>query len=88
MQELAEADVPEIQRAHLGGAVLALKATGIDDIAAFAWLDAPPAEAAVRALEQLYALGAINDDAKCASIALCSRRCGGGPKSRTPMSHD
>lgn len=63
-EELAEHAVPEIQRSHLAAAVLQLKAMGIDNIMTFAWLDAPPAEAAVRALELLHAIGAINAHAR------------------------
>jgi HrpA-like RNA helicase len=66
-QALPEEEVPELQRTNLTQAVLQLKAIGIDSIMAFPFLDPPPAEAAVRALERHYALGAIHDDAKCAS---------------------
>jgi hypothetical protein len=66
LQALPEEEVPEIQRVHLAHAVLQLKAAGIDSIMTYPWLESPPAEAAVRALEQLYVLGAINEDAKCA----------------------
>ena len=46
------------------GAVLQLKALGIHNIMKFDFLNAPPAEAMIRALELLSALGALNDDAR------------------------
>jgi HrpA-like RNA helicase len=71
LQELSERNVPEIQRSHLAASILQLKATGIDNVMTFPWLDVPPAEAAVRGLEQLFALGALNEDAKCAPGLIC-----------------
>lgn len=41
--------------------VLLLKSLGIDDLIHFDFMDPPPAETLIRALEQLYALGALND---------------------------
>lgn len=58
--ELEETTQPEIQRVHLGNAVLLLKSLGIHDIIHFEFLDPPPSETLVLALEQLYALGALN----------------------------
>ena len=59
--ELDAQTVPEVQRTNLGSVVLLLKSLGIDDMIHFDFMDAPPAETLVRALEQLYALGALND---------------------------
>lgn len=59
-QELEDNTVPEIQRINLGNAVLMLKALGINDLLHFDFLDPPPHETLVLALEQLYALGALN----------------------------
>lgn len=58
--ELEDNTVPEIQRINLGNAVLMLKALGIHDLIHFDFLDPPPHETLVLALEQLYALGALN----------------------------
>ncbi|XP_070509212.1 pre-mRNA-splicing factor ATP-dependent RNA helicase DHX16 [Chironomus tepperi] len=58
--ELEDNTVPEIQRINLGNAVLMLKALGINDLLHFDFLDPPPTETLVLALEQLYALGALN----------------------------
>ena len=58
--ELEENTVPEIQRVNLGNVVLLLKSLGINDLIHFDFLDPPPHETLVLALEQLYALGALN----------------------------
>ncbi|XP_014219992.1 putative pre-mRNA-splicing factor ATP-dependent RNA helicase DHX16 [Copidosoma floridanum] len=58
--EMEENTVPEIQRINLGNAVLTLKALGINDLVHFDFLDPPPHETLILALEQLYALGALN----------------------------
>ena len=53
-----------MQRSELAGAVVQLKALGVDNMMSFDWLAAPPAEAMVRALELLHALGALGQDAR------------------------
>ena len=59
--ELEENTVPEIQRTNMGNVVLMLKSLGINDLLAFDFMDKPPPEMLMQALEQLYALGALND---------------------------
>ncbi|OKL60452.1 Pre-mRNA-splicing factor ATP-dependent RNA helicase-like protein cdc28 [Talaromyces atroroseus] len=59
--ELEENTTPEIQRTNLSSVILMLKALGIDQLLDFDFMDPPPAETIIRALEQLYALGALND---------------------------
>ncbi|KAG8937174.1 Cyclin-dependent kinase catalytic subunit [Tulasnella sp. 418] len=59
--ELDENTVPEIQRTNLGMVVLLLKSLGINDLIGFEFMDPPPGETLMRALELLYALGALND---------------------------
>jgi pre-mRNA-splicing factor ATP-dependent RNA helicase DHX16 len=59
--ELEDNTVPEIQRTNLGNVVLMLKSLGINDLIHFDFMDPPPAETLIRSLEQLYALGALND---------------------------
>ena len=41
--------------------VLLLKSLGINDLIGFEFMDPPPGETLMRALELLYALGALND---------------------------
>jgi pre-mRNA-splicing factor ATP-dependent RNA helicase DHX16 len=59
--ELEESTIPEIQRTNMGNVVLMLKSLGIHDLLNFDFMDKPPPETLIRALEQLYALGALND---------------------------
>eukprot|EP00731_Ephydatia_muelleri_P026544 Em0018g644a len=58
--EMEESTIPEIQRTNLGNVVLLLKSLGINDLIHFDFMDPPPAETLILALEQLYALGALN----------------------------
>ena len=50
----------QIQRTNLGNVVLLLKSLGINDLIHFDFMDPPPPETLILALEQLYALGALN----------------------------
>jgi pre-mRNA-splicing factor ATP-dependent RNA helicase DHX16 len=59
--ELPDSTTPEILRTNLSNVVLLLKSLGIHDLVHFDFMDPPPAEALIKALEQLYALGALND---------------------------
>jgi ATP-dependent helicase HrpB len=52
---------PEILRVDLTEAILALKAGGIDDLAAFPWVTPPPPAALERALTLLRDLGALDE---------------------------
>ncbi len=45
----------------VGNVVLMLKSLGIHDLMGFDFMDPPAAETLLRALESLYALGALND---------------------------
>lgn len=60
--EMLPTTVPEIQRANLGNVVLMLKAMGINDILHFDFMDPPPVQTLIVAMEQLYALGALDDE--------------------------
>ncbi len=52
-------ELPEVKRLDLAEVVLTLKASGIDDIAAFPWLEKPEAKALERAEMLLADLGAV-----------------------------
>ena len=56
--------LPEIQRVSLASLVLQMKQLGIADVMGFDFLDRPPASALLRALEQLYALGALDAEGR------------------------
>ncbi|KAL5287321.1 DHX8 family protein [Megaselia abdita] len=60
--EMLPTPVPEIQRTNLATTVLQLKTMGINDLLHFDFMDAPPVESLVVAMEQLYALSALDDE--------------------------
>ncbi|KAJ1651878.1 Salivary acidic proline-rich phosphoprotein 1/2 [Dispira simplex] len=66
--DLEEDSIPEILRCNLAAATLQLKASGIDDVLGFDYMDRPPKVAMLRALEQLYALGALDDQGKLSKL--------------------
>ncbi|CAG80826.1 YALI0D09955p [Yarrowia lipolytica CLIB122] len=59
--ELPPNTTPEILRSNLCGVVLMLMSLGIVNILSFEFMDPPPKDTLIKALELLYALGAIND---------------------------
>ena len=60
--EMLPVTVPEIQRTNLSNTVLLLKAMGINDLINFDFMDPPPLQSLITALENLYALGALDDE--------------------------
>ncbi|KAM3859369.1 ATP-dependent RNA helicase DHX8-like [Diretmus argenteus] len=60
--EMLTSNVPEIQRTNLASTVLSLKAMGINDLLAFDFMDSPPMETLIIAMEMLYTLGALDDE--------------------------
>ncbi|XP_013778446.1 ATP-dependent RNA helicase DHX8-like [Limulus polyphemus] len=60
--EMLTTPVPEIQRTNLASTVLQLKAMGINDLLSFDFMDAPPTETLIMALEQLYSLSALDSE--------------------------
>ncbi|XP_015086134.1 probable pre-mRNA-splicing factor ATP-dependent RNA helicase DEAH9 isoform X1 [Solanum pennellii] len=65
--EMSVVGIPEIQRSNLVSCVIQLKALGIDNILGFDWPASPSPESMIRALEILYSLGVLDDDAKLTS---------------------
>ncbi|KAJ9053700.1 hypothetical protein DSO57_1021761 [Entomophthora muscae] len=66
--ELEPNTVPEILRTNLGNVLLLLKSIGIDNIIEFDFMDPPPAETMMKGLEQLFALGALNDSGQLTKL--------------------
>ncbi|KAI1428633.1 P-loop containing nucleoside triphosphate hydrolase protein [Xylaria sp. FL1777] len=60
MNEMDESTTPEIQRTNLNGVVLQLKSLGINQLLEFEFMDPPPTESLIGALNQLFALQALN----------------------------
>ncbi|XP_043808513.1 probable pre-mRNA-splicing factor ATP-dependent RNA helicase DEAH9 isoform X2 [Manihot esculenta] len=67
VNEMPAQGIPEMQRSNLVSCVTQLKALGIDNILGFDWPASPAPEAMIRALEVLYSLGVLDDDAKLTS---------------------
>ena len=68
LNELDENTTPEIQRTNLNGVILMLKSLGIDDLLDFDFMDPPPTDTIVRAVENLYALGALNNNGELTKV--------------------
>lgn len=60
VKDLEATTIPEVQRANLASVVLTLKSLGIDDVFNFDFMDHPPENSLLKALELLYALGALD----------------------------
>ncbi|ESN96360.1 hypothetical protein HELRODRAFT_189215 [Helobdella robusta] len=60
--EMMPTNVPEIQRTNLASTVLSLKALGVNDLLGFDFMDAPPMQTLISAMEQLHALSALDDE--------------------------
>jgi ATP-dependent helicase HrpB len=59
-QQRAPQELPEVRRLDLSEVVLTLKASGIDDVAGFPWLEKPDPKALARAEQLLEDLGAVS----------------------------
>lgn len=60
--EMLPSPIPAIQRQNVSATILMLKAMGINDPLRFNFMDPPPINAMLGALEELYALGALDDE--------------------------
>jgi len=60
--EMLPNSIPDIQRSNLASTILQLKAMGINDLLSFDFMDPPPAQTMLTALESLYALSALDDE--------------------------
>ncbi|KAG0535969.1 hypothetical protein BDA96_03G023600 [Sorghum bicolor] len=64
LNEMQSEGIPEMQRSNLVSCIIQLKALGIDNILGFDWPASPSPEAMIRALEVLFSLGILDEDAK------------------------
>lgn len=60
--EMLPNTIPEIQRQNLSHTILMLKAMGINDLLHFEFMDPPPANTMLMALEELHSLMALDDE--------------------------
>ncbi|KAH7706217.1 Dhx8 protein [Aphelenchoides avenae] len=65
---MAPATVPEIQRTNLMSVALQLKTYGINDLVHFHFMDAPPRQALIDAITDLYVLGALDRNGKVTAL--------------------
>lgn len=61
-EEMLPNTIPEIQRTNLSNTILLLKAMGINDLLNFGFMDPPKVHTMLSALQELYTLGALDDD--------------------------
>ncbi|OMO92552.1 hypothetical protein COLO4_17488 [Corchorus olitorius] len=60
--EMSPTAIPEIQRINLGTTTLMMKALGINDLLSFDFMDPPAPQALISPMEQLYSLGALDEE--------------------------
>lgn len=60
--EMLPNNIPEIQRTNLANVVLNLKAMGVNDLLGFDFMDPPPVQTLITALQMLYSLGALDEE--------------------------
>ncbi|GAB2291838.1 hypothetical protein Dimus_026089 [Dionaea muscipula] len=60
--EMSPTSIPEIQRINLGTTTLMMKAMGINDLLSFDFMDPPSPQALISAMDQLYSLGALDEE--------------------------
>jgi ATP-dependent helicase HrpB len=72
-RERAAQELPEVKRLDLAEVVLTLKASGVRDVSAFRWLEAPDPKALERAETLLMDLGAVSFSEKTTSTGHSER---------------
>ncbi|KAG2125290.1 P-loop containing nucleoside triphosphate hydrolase protein [Suillus cothurnatus] len=60
--EMLPTSIPDIQQTNLAYTILMLKAMGINDLLSFDFMDPPPVQTMITALESLYALSALDNE--------------------------
>lgn len=68
VNELLEAQIPEIQRTNLGAVVLLLKSLGVQNLLEFDFMDPPPQDNIVNSMYQLWVLGALDNTGELTEI--------------------
>jgi ATP-dependent helicase HrpB len=70
----AAQELPEVKRLDLAEVVLTLKASGVEEIGSFRWLEPPDPRALARAEQLLADLGALRADDTASSVTSLGRR--------------
>ncbi|KAL7679850.1 putative AAA+ ATPase domain, RNA helicase HrpA, P-loop containing nucleoside triphosphate hydrolase [Plasmopara halstedii] len=68
VNELLEAQIPEIQRTNLGYVVLLLKSLGVSNLLEFDFMDPPPQDNIINSMYQLWVLGALSNTGELTEI--------------------
>ncbi len=68
MNEMDESTTPEIQRTNLNNIVLLLKSLGVNDLLDFDFMDPPPTDTLIGALNTLFALQALNHQGELTKV--------------------
>jgi HrpA-like RNA helicase len=61
---------PEIKRVNISSVILLLKTLKVEDVTAFPYLDPPPRDAIVGALENLFILGALDEKGQVSKLGI------------------
>jgi ATP-dependent helicase HrpB len=72
--ERAAQELPEVKRLDLAEVVLTLKASGVEEIGSFRWLEPPDLQALARAEQLLVDLGALHTGDGASSVTPLGRR--------------
>jgi ATP-dependent helicase HrpB len=72
--ERAAQELPEVKRLDLAEVVLTLKASGVEEIGSFRWLEPPDPKALARAEQLLVDLGALRTGGAASSVTPLGRR--------------
>ncbi|CAK7203719.1 DEAH-box ATP-dependent RNA helicase prp43 [Sporothrix eucalyptigena] len=67
-QDLIEQTYPEVLRSNLSNTILELKKLGVDDLVHFDFMDPPPPETMMRALEELNYLACLDDEGELTQL--------------------
>ncbi|KAE9101263.1 Pre-mRNA-splicing factor ATP-dependent RNA helicase [Phytophthora fragariae] len=68
VNEMLEAQIPEIQRTNLGYVVLLLKSLGVSNLLEFDFMDPPPQDNILNSMYQLWVLGALDNTGELTEI--------------------
>lgn len=68
VNEMLEAQIPEIQRTNLGYIVLLLKSLGVKNLLEFDFMDPPPQDNITNSMYQLWVLGALDNTGELTEI--------------------
>lgn len=66
--EMLPMTIPEVQRTNLANVILLLKSLGFDDVLSFDFMDPPPLDNFLHAMNQLWSLRALDNEGKLTKL--------------------